>query len=302
MVQIDNLVKKYNKVLAVDGISIDIDEGTFVSLLGPNGAGKTTTINILCTLLEKTSGKVFIDGLEIGKNNDDIRKVIGVVFQESILDGELSVKENLMLRSSFYGIDKKEAKKRIDEISSDIDINNILDRRYKALSGGQKRRVDIARALINLPKLLILDEPTAGLDPQSRKTVWKIIKNLQIKRNLSVILTTHYMEESLNSDKIIIINDGKIVTEGTPQDLRVRYSRDLLKILPNDNMKFKNVLDSIDFEYKIDNDVYVIEVKTSMDALEIINKFKENIRDFEVIRGTMDDVFINLTSNNERND
>ena len=294
IVTVKSLSKNYGDILAVDNISFSIKEGSFFAFLGPNGAGKSTTINMLCTLLPITSGKVVIDGLEVGEADSRVREKIGVVFQDSVLDPLLSVKENLETRASFYGLSGSTIRKRISEISEATGIEEILKRRYDKLSGGQRRRADIARALINTPKLLFLDEPTTGLDPQTRKSVWNTIKTLQEEKRVTVFLTTHYMEEASSADDVAIIDHGKIVAEGTPADLRVKYSNDRLKVIPRDHAAFTAFLKSKDFVYSIEPGVISIPVQNSLQALDILNAAKGQIENFEVIRGNMDDVFLNI--------
>ena len=295
IVEISSLVKKYGELTAVNDISFTIKEGSFFAFLGPNGAGKTTTINVLCTLLDKTSGNIQVDGYELGKEDSKIRNSIGVVFQDSVLDNLLTVRENIESRASFYNIIGKDFEKKLEAISEDTGINDFIDRKYGKLSGGQRRRADIARALINTPKLLFLDEPTTGLDPFTRKSVWQMIKRLQEENGVTVFLTTHYMEEAASADDVAIIDNGKIVATGTPAQLRVKYSSDYLKVVPNNEDKFVKLLKSIKKDFDLKADVVTIQVKDSMEALDMLKKYEDYIKNFEVVRGNMDDVFINVT-------
>ncbi len=290
IIKVENLVKNYNNLEAVRGISFSVNKGDFFAFLGPNGAGKSTTINIICTLLSKTSGSIMVDGLEVGVDNNEIRQRIGVVFQNNMLDDKLSVRQNLDIRGSFYGLNQSELNERIDNIVGLLSIDGFVDQKYGTLSGGQRRKADIARALINQPKILILDEPTTGLDPKTRKDVWDIISDLR-KQDMTIFLTTHYMEEAANATKIIVINNGVILAEGTPEELRNKYSHDRLRLF----FKNKEVFDYLkDYEYEILNDVIEIKVQ-SIEALKIINKVVDKIEAFEVVRGNMDDVFLNIT-------
>ena len=234
LLEVKNLMKNYGNVEAVKGISFNVEKGTFFSFLGHNGAGKSTTINIIATLLGKTSGDVKVCGYKVDENDFEIRTQIGVVFQESVLDAFLTVEENLKLKASFYNFSKNKTTEIIENLQGVLDIKDMMKQKYGKLSGGQRRRVDIANALINLPELLILDEPTTGLDPQTRQEVWKIIKKIQIEQGITIFLTTHYMEETLESDKVIILDEGKIVAEGTPEELRMKYSTDKLILIPKD--------------------------------------------------------------------
>ncbi|QVK18140.1 ABC transporter ATP-binding protein [Mycoplasmatota bacterium] len=292
IIEIKNLIKNYGDIVAVNDITFNVKKGSFFAFLGPNGAGKSTTIKMICTTLEKTSGSIKVGDYKVGKENDEIRDMIGVVYQESILDDLLTVRENLQIRSTFYNLSKKEFNDRLSEISDIVGITDFLDRQYGKLSGGQKRRADIARALINKPKLLFMDEPTTGLDPQTRIKVWETIAQLQKETNMTIFLTTHYMEEAVSADEVVIIDNGVIVAHNTPDQLRLKYSYDRLRIIPK-NMD--QLVKSIEREHKVKNDVIEIRVKDSMDALGILKNHENDIISFEVIRGNMDDVFINIT-------
>ncbi len=295
IIEVNGLSKKYGDFLAVNQISFSVEEGTLFAFLGPNGAGKSTTINIICTLLEKTAGEIFIKGHPLSKEDDEIRKLIGVVFQESLLDDLLTVKENIQVRASFYGIGRIELGKRLSEIAEILGISEFIDKKYGLLSGGQRRRADIARALINTPKILFLDEPTTGLDPQTRLHVWDTIKRLQQNKNMTVFFTTHYMEEATRADDVAIIDNGNIVAQGTPSELRVKYSSDHLRVIPKDTDGLNRYLQ--ERELKSSQGVGYIDVlvENSMKALTILKDTEHLLENFEVIRGSMDDVFINIT-------
>ena len=295
VIEISGLTKKYGDFVAVDNISFDVEESSLFAFLGPNGAGKSTTINTICTLLEKTSGEVRVDGHLIGHEDDNIRNQIGVVFQDSLLDDLLSVKENIQVRAGFYGIHQEEFKKRFDEIAGVLGIAEYADKKYGKLSGGQRRRADIARALIHVPKILILDEPTTGLDPQTRLQVWETVRQLQKEKKMTVFLTTHYMEEAAMADDVAIIDHGKIVASGTPTDLRSKYSNDHLRLIPKNDGALIEFLKDGNIPYKRKVGYIEVPVESSMKALEILKKAEDLVRNFEVIGGTMDDVFINIT-------
>ena len=281
IIEVKNLVKNYKDVHAVNDISFTVEEGSFFAFLGINGAGKSTTINILCTVLEKTSGNVKIGGYDLDKEKNKIKELIGIVFQGSVLDKQLTVKENLESRASYYGLNKKEIDKRIESLT-------------QTLSGGQRRRVDIARALINRPKLLFLDEPTTGLDPKTRLQVWEIIHNLRKETGLTVFLTTHYMEETVDCDNVVIIDSGKIVADDSPHNLKKDYSSNSLVWYTEENSENDNLLKADNLEFERVGDAYKIKIKDSRQALEITNKHTE-IVDFEIIKGNMDDVFLTVT-------
>ncbi len=297
IIEINNLKKTYpDGTEAVKGISFYVEEGKFYSFLGQNGAGKSTTINMISTLLSVSSGDVIINGYKLDKQNEKIRESIGVVFQQSMLDDTLTVKENIELKANMYGYSKDEVKRRVTNVIRDLKLTDYENKHYKNLSGGQKRRADIARALVNTPKILILDEPTTGLDPHTRQLVWNEIRAVQVKYNMTVLLTTHYLDETIDSDYVIIIDRGKIKATGTPEDLRYKYSRDRLKILPNDMKELIEYLSQDGISYKVDRDLLIISIEKTKDAIPLINKYIEHIKSFEVIAGSMDDVFIELSS------
>jgi len=282
IIQVENLVKKYGELTAVDDISFAVAEGALFSFLGTNGAGKSTTINVLTTLMTQTSGKALIDGTPIEKA-EKIREKIGVVFQDSVLDKKLSVRENLLVRGGMYGHRGAALKSVVDDVIKMTDIGGYAQRRYEKLSGGQRRRADIARAIINRPKLIFMDEPTTGLDPKTRQDIWDCIRNLQKQHNMTVFLTTHYMEEASDSDDIVIIHNGKIKAQGTPEALKEAYAFDRVKIILKDGGRIEERLEK------------------STDAIPIIEKHKNAIEHLEVISGTLDDVFINLAREEEAN-
>ena len=302
VIKVDNLVKMYKDNTAVDGISFSVNKGEMFAFLGENGAGKSTTINILCTILEKTAGKVFICGNELGKNDDEIRKNIVIVFQNSVLDDKLTVKENLYTRGYYYGLSKKETQKRIKGLFDDFEIEEIWNQKYEKLSGGQKRRVDIIRALLHNPKILFLDEPTTGLDPKSRKIVWEYIGYLRKEKGMTIFLTTHYMEETRDADNVVIIDKGKIICMGTPAQLKSMYTSPKLMWYTDKSDTAGKIIEKITGRYEYDADHYNIYINTgSKDTKDntVITEFiynnKDVVKDYEIIKGSMDDVFLNLT-------
>jgi len=237
ILEVTGLKKNYNGLEAVKGIDFSVNKGEFVALLGPNGAGKSTTINILCTLLKQSDGEISYQGSKVGFDDELIRKKIGIVFQDSVMDHKLSVKENLLTRGILYYNDRKIVKAKVEEVITTLMINDYENQLYGELSGGQRRRADIARALLHSPEILFLDEPTTGLDPSTRKLVWKTMKTLR-DNGLTIILTTHYMEETMNCDKVIIMNKGNIICSDTPEQLRIKHSSDVLKVVGNlDNIE-----------------------------------------------------------------
>lgn len=289
----NHLTKKYAGITAVNDLSLSVEQGSLVAFLGVNGAGKSTTINMLTTALQPTDGNAQIAGYTLGKDDAAIRSVIGVVFQQSLLDPLLSVKENLIVRASFYAIDKPA--QRIDELAALIGLTDFLDRKYGKLSGGQRRRADIARALIQKPSILFLDEPTTGLDPKSREGVWKTVANLQKDTGLTVFLTTHYMEEAERADDVYVISKGEIVAHDTPYALRSQYASDTLTLASHDPERLLKKLHNEKLVVSISNGVLVVPVDSSRKALTILKEYESDIIDFEFRHGNMDDVFLNLT-------
>lgn len=292
-IKVNNLTKTYDDILAVDDISFDVEKNSFFAFLGPNGAGKSTTINIISTLLDVNQGDVEIFGLKLGKEDAAIRKKIGVVFQQSMLDKLLTVRENLLVRASFYSIDSDNFAKRIDEINEFIEIDEFIDQRYGELSGGQKRKADIARALLHWPELLMLDEPTTGLDPKSRKDIWTLINKLREEKEITIFLTTHYMEEVKDASRVVVIDKGKIVATGSSEELRLQYSNDRLKIIAKPSLEETLVNDGVAF-YKVNDTVNVI-LNSCFEGLDIVEKYRDHMKEFEILRGDMDDVFLNIT-------
>ncbi len=292
VISIKNLTKNFGDIKAVDNISFEVEEGSLFAFLGLNGAGKSTTINIISTLLKKDGGQVKIMDFDLDSQAKEIRKNIGIIFQGSILDSTLSVKDNLSIRASFYGFSGQKWNDRLKELDRLLGLEDILSRPYGKLSGGQRRRVDIARGLINSPKILILDEPTTGLDPMTRKTVWEVIEKIRKEEKMTVFLTTHYMEEANNADDVIILDGGKIVAQGSPVQLKNKYSRDYLIVYSPKNTKMDRAFDGLDYEY---DGAYRIKLTGSTHAKELLKKHDDIIEDFEVVKGDMDDVFLNVT-------
>lgn len=294
IIKIDNLTKTYGSLKAVDDLSFEIRKGELFAFLGVNGAGKSTTINIICGQLKKDEGTVIIDELNLDDNLAKIKEKIGVVFQASILDPQLTVKDNLEIKASLYGLSRKEIKSRVNELAEILDFKSYLNRPLAKLSGGQKRRIDIARALLNKPDILILDEPTTGLDPQTRKMIWAVITKLRKENNMTVLLTTHYMEEASEADYVVIIDQGKMVAHGTPLDLKNEYVGDYMLIY---NVKEEDVK-KLGLPYINIPNGYKIEVNDTLEATNLIVNNRELFVDYELIKGKMDDVFLKVTGKN----
>lgn len=291
IIEINNLDKSFQDVHAVNDLSLRVKEGELFAFLGVNGAGKSTTISIMCGMLAKDGGKVFIDGKDVDKDMREITKELGVVFQNTVLDAKLSVKDNLTSRAALYGITGKEAKQRIAHLAELLEFKDILNRTFGKLSGGQKRRVDVARALLNNPKILILDEPTTGLDPEARKALWSVVTTLRKNQNMTVFLTTHYMEEAADADYVVILDSGKISAKGTPLELKNNYTGDFVTIYNVNEDKIK----ALGLPYENIRDAVRIAVKNTEEARDLIVKHPDLFTDFEITKGKMDDVFLAVT-------
>lgn len=294
IIEISNLDKSFGEVHAVNNLSFRVKKGELFAFLGVNGAGKSTTISIMCGTLAKDNGTVLIDGKNIETQMPEIASELGVVFQSSALDKQLTVKDNLLSRASLYGIYGEKAKQRIADLAKLLDFENLLNRTLGKLSGGQRRKIDVARALLHNPKILILDEPTTGLDPQTRKTLWQVINTLRKEQNMTVFLTTHYMEETVDADYVVILDSGKIVAEGTPIFLKNKYTGDYITVYSAKEEDIKKL--GLPFE-KV-NDSFRVEVKDSVQARDLIVKYPEIFTDFELVKGKMDDVFLAVTGKN----
>ena len=295
IIEVHNFIKKYGDQLAVDNISFDVDEGSIFAFLGPNGAGKTTTINTLCTILEKTTGSLKIAGHDVNTDQAKVRRDIGIVFQESTLDNNLTVEENLRLHCDFYNVPKGEVRERIGFA---LDLVGLLDWQkamVKSLSGGMKRRVEIARGLVHFPKVLFLDEPTTGLDPQTRANIWDYICTVQKQKNMTVFMTTHYMDEAEICDKVAIIDHGKIVAFDTPSHLKRLHTSDIVKIKTSAGEALREYLGKKNLSFTEAGDVFVIQSRSVGETLELLSQWKDSITDFEVHKGTLNEVFIAIT-------
>lgn len=291
IIKIDHLCKSFGDVKAVQDLCFRVKEGELFAFLGVNGAGKSTTINIMCGQLPKDSGSVEIDGADLDQNLNHIKGALGVVFQNSVLDSALSVYDNLQSRAALYGITGAAFQKRLKELARLLEFEDLLKRAVGKLSGGQRRRIDIARALLNRPRILILDEPTTGLDPQTRKILWQVISDLRKNENMTVFLTTHYMEEAAEADYVVILDSGKITAEGTPLELKNQYTGDFITLYGIDEETVK----TLGTEYEQIRDAYRLSVPNTAKATELIIKHPDIFLDYEITKGKMDDVFLNVT-------
>lgn len=291
IIEIKNLSKRFGDVQAVDDLSFEVRAGELFAFLGVNGAGKSTTISVMCGHLRKDAGSVIIDGKDIDRDMDKIKSKIGVVYQNSVLDASLSVRDNLESRAALYGIYGAEFKERLDSLSALLDFADLHKRTVGKLSGGQRRRIDIARALIHSPSILILDEPTTGLDPQTRKLMWSVIEKLRREENMTVLLTTHYMEEAADADYVVIIDSGRLVAKGTPIDLKNTYTGDFITLY---NTTEERVA-ALGVPYEKLRDAYRVLVPDTRAATQLIVNNPDVFVDYEIFKGKMDDVFLSVT-------
>ena len=291
IIEIDHLHKAFGDVKAVQDLSFRVREGELFAFLGINGAGKSTTINILCGQLAKDSGTVKIGGIDLDAEPDSIKRSLGVVFQNSVLDKELSVRDNLASRAALYGLGGKDFQNRLAELARLLEFEELLKRSVGKLSGGQRRRIDIARALLHRPKIIILDEPTTGLDPQTRSLLWRVIGELRNKENMTVFLTTHYMEEAADADYVVILDHGRIAAEGTPLTLKNTYTGDFITIYNTE----ESLIKALGMPYKPMRDAFRVSVPDTAAATNLILRHPEVFRDYEITKGKMDDVFLAVT-------
>ena len=290
MIEISHLSKSFGTVKAVQDLSFQVRTGELFAFLGINGAGKSTTINIMCGQLAKDAGRVCIDGADLDQDADRIKRSLGVVFQNSVLDKHLSVRDNLESRAALYGIRGTACPERLGELARLLDFEDLLKRTVGKLSGGQRRRIDIARALLHRPKILVLDEPTTGLDPQTRNLLWNVIHDLRKQENMTVFLTTHYMEEAADADYVVILDSGKIAAEGTPLALKNTYTGDFITLYGVEEVQVRRLGD-----YTKLRDAFRIAVPNTAAATELIVRYPELFQDYEIIKGRMDDVFLAVT-------
>lgn len=291
IIEIEHLNKRFAEVQAVRDLSFHVRPGELFAFLGVNGAGKSTTISILCGQLAKDSGSVRVCGESIDQNMPHIARKLGVVFQNSVLDGALSVRDNLRSRAALYGITGAAFKARLAELAELLDFSGLLNRTLGKLSGGQRRRIDIARALLYRPEILILDEPTTGLDPQTRKLLWDVVQELRRRENLTVFLTTHYMEEAADADYVVILDSGAIAAEGTPLDLKNAYTGDFITLYGAD----AEALRPLGLPCEVLRGAVRVAVPDTAAATRLIVEHPELFTDYEITKGKMDDVFLAVT-------
>lgn len=291
IIEIEHLSKHFGPVHAVQDLSFQVREGELFAFLGINGAGKSTTISILCGQLAKDAGTVRIGGVNLDRDPDAVKRSLGVVFQNSVLDKALSVQDNLESRAALYGITGKAFRARLAELTDLLDFGDLLKRTVGKLSGGQRRRIDIARALLHQPRLLILDESTTGLDPQTRKLLWDAIARLRQEQHMTVFLTTHYMEEAADADYVVILDSGKIAAEGTPLALKNSCTGDFITLYGVTEEQVR----ALGCPCQPLRDAYRLAVPDTAAATELILRHPELFRDYEITKGKMDDVFLAVT-------
>ncbi len=294
IIEVHGLSKSYGSVQAVKGVDFQVEEGSLFAFLGVNGAGKSTTIGMLCTLLRPDGGEARMNGYRLGKEDAEIRRSIGMVFQEGLLDPLLTVRENLLVRGGLYSLSGHALRMAAEQAAEAADAVEFLNRPYGKLSGGQRRRADIARALIHTPKILFLDEPTTGLDPQTRRTVWNTVRELQKKQHMTVFLTTHYMEEAAQADFITILGKGSILAEGTPVDLKHQYAKDVLRLFPKDENRLASGLAERHIAFRKSGGAFCVELASTLESVELVRPLLPELVNLEVTNGTMDDVFLNV--------
>lgn len=295
IIKVEHLVKHFDTVKAVDDISFTVKKGELFGFLGVNGAGKSTTINMLCTLYAPTAGEAGVCGYQLGRNNNSIRSKLGVVFQINTLDRKLTVKQNLMTRAYLYEKNSKSIKSNLDRVCDILDIGSLLNRKYQELSGGQRRLCEVARAIMNQPEILFLDEPTTGLDPQTRRMVWRSIDRLRKEHHMTIFLTTHYMEEAARAQHVAIIDSGKIVAYASPAELKEAYASDRIRVSSSEYGKVAQIAEKYQMPYKEKSNHITITIPDTLSAIPVLQELKPYISSFEVLQGTMDDVFINIT-------
>lgn len=291
IIKINNLYKSFGDVKAVNGLNFKVKKGELFAFLGINGAGKSTTIGMICGNLNIDKGSINVCGYDVSTDIGKIKHLIGVVFQDTVLDKSLSVYDNLKYRAGLYGIVGNDFVNRFNELDKLFELKNIKNQQLGKLSGGQRRKVDIARSIIHKPEILILDEPTTGLDPGTRKKIWTIIEKLRKDYKMTIFLTTHYMEETTDADYIVILDKGKIVAEGTSIDLNNKYASDVIYLYNTD----EELVKKLNLPYKKIKNSYKLNIKSSKEATNLIVKNKEVFQDYEIIKGNMDDVFLEAT-------
>lgn len=297
MIEVKNLTKKFNELTAVDNISFSVDKGEIFGFLGPNGAGKSTTIGILATLLKSDSGQAVINGFDVNTERNQVRKSVGLVFQDSSLDDRLTAAENLYFHADLYGVDKKIFKERLVEVLKLVDLWERRESIVKTFSGGMKRRLEIARGLIHYPLVMFLDEPTIGLDPQTRFNIWEYILKLKREKGMTIFMTTHYLNEAEYCGRIAVIDQGKIVALDSPANLKKLAGGDIITLTAENLTGLKLEVEAkFGLKTKVQDDKLIIETAGGDKFLpKLFNELEEKIKSVELRKPTLDDVFLSLT-------
>ncbi|MCL2753082.1 MAG: ATP-binding cassette domain-containing protein [Defluviitaleaceae bacterium] len=302
IIQVKNFTKRYGDFVAVNNISFEVERGSIFAFLGPNGAGKSTTINTLCTIFEKTEGELLIDGHDVTSEKNAVRAAIGVVFQDSTLDTKMTVEENLKMHCVFYKVPKEEIEERIEFVLELVELTKWRKKMVGALSGGMKRRVEIARGLIHYPKVLFLDEPTTGLDPQTRLHIWEYVVKLQKEKNITIFLTTHYMDEAEVCDQVAIMDHGTIIAHDTPFNLKKKYTKDRAYITTTNDAELEATLKEQAMNFERREKYYRVDVDDNAKLLSVLSACQNDIVDLEVRKGTLNDVFLEITGREIRDE
>jgi ABC-2 type transport system ATP-binding protein len=304
IITVSNLTRTFKSLTAVDNASFSVEEGEVFGFLGPNGAGKTTTINILCTLLAPTSGTAAIAGHDCVRQPDQVRSAIGLIFQDTTLDSGLTAYENLKFHAYLYNLDRKLTEKRIDEMLGVVELTSRKNDLIKNFSGGMKRRLEIARGLLHYPRVLFLDEPTLGLDPQTRNTIWEFITTLRKREKITVFMTTHYMEEAENCDRIAIIDHGRIIAEDTPAKLKELVRGDTIHLVTEDNARACAEISRIfGIECHEENGGLFIETERGEELIpRLIHGLTVTVKSVNLRKPTLNDVFLKLTGRTIRDE
>jgi len=304
IIEVSGLRKKFPEVIAVKDINFNVKKGELFGFLGPNGAGKSTTIQMLCTLLKPSAGKAIVNGYNTLDNPGKVRKSIGLVFQESTLDENLTAYENLKYHANFYGVEKQKAKKRITEVLEMVQLTERKNSIVENFSGGMKRRLEIARGLLHYPKILFLDEPTIGLDPQTRNKIWDFIQNLKKEEDITIFLTTHYMDEAEYCDRIAIMDHGEIIASDSPEQLKANLGGDIIKTkVENKDEVKKEIANKYNVEVQEYKEYLTFEHNNGEEFIPVFVKdFKEQIKSITMQQPTLDDVFLNLTGREIRDE
>lgn len=294
-IEVDNLSHSYGEKKVLDNINLQVKKGTSFALLGPNGAGKTTLLNILCTLLKFDQGRALMDGADVVRQAVKARRSIGVVFQTSSLDDRLSADENLEFHGLVYGMGKKERREAMDSVLELVELSEFREQIVRNFSGGMRRRLEIARALMHKPSILLLDEPTVGLDAQTRQRIWHYLRDMQINEGLTVLTTTHYIEEVESADQICIIDHGRILAEGSPEQLKAQYGKSWLHVTPIGAEFVTEIKSRFPVVQALPHNRYAIEISDTVEMNKFLEDYSDRIEEARLDAPSLESVFLSLT-------